>query len=170
MSMWEVKSAWDVVTSISSFILALGLIFVIYQIYLYRKESKLNQFNSLMEHLGSEDPAGREAREYVLSKFTFVAGDTLDRLENKYKYQVESVLSKYNKVCFLALKKVISQNDVVELLGKTMSLCWEKTEYFIKARRLQENEPEKGRLGCYMYSLQLFLTKNKKKIQQISST
>ena len=162
MCMWQVTSWWDVITSVSSGILALGIIAVICQVCMLRKQMSLSAFNSLLEQWGGENE--REARRHVITEFEFREKDDLKNLSDESRRKVELVLATCDRTSFLALKGFISEKAVLEFVGYPMVRYWDKTESFIKARRRQANQPEEGKLGSYIYSLQQFVTRNRKKL------
>ena len=162
MCIWQITSGWDVVSSVSSAVIALGVVFVFWQVWTLRKESRLNQFSSLLVQWGSEDE--RKARRYVVREFKFDKGDNLENLDDNSRTNGELVLARCNRISFLALKGLISEKDILEFAGRSMVRCWDKTENFIKARRRQVNEPEEGEPLSYMYHFRQFVTKNRKKL------
>lgn len=168
MCLWQITSGWNVITSVSSGILALGIIAVIWQVHLLKKQNRLTAFNSLLQQWGGEEE--RKARRYVIREFKFKEGDNLENLDDDSRSKAELVLARCNRISFLASKGLISEKDVFEFAGRSMVRCWDKTKDFIKARRRQVNEPEEGELLSYMYHFQQFIMENRKELEKISSS
>jgi len=160
MCAWVVTSWWDVISSVSSGILAVGVIAVLVQLRLLKKQNRLNVLGSLLLQWGDKDE--REDRGYVIGEFRFDEEDKLEDLEEGSRRRVESALAIYDRTSFLALKRLVSKKDVLEIMGRSMEQCWGKTQNFVKARRRQRGEPEEGGQGCYMHSFEQFVAKNKK--------
>ena len=98
-------NGWGVVSSVSSVILALGIIVVVVQIQLLKKQTSLSAFSSLLQQWGGKEE--RLARRHVMRELKFGEGDNLEDL---YKDSlgnldnVELVLATCDRTSFLALK------------------------------------------------------------------
>ncbi len=165
--MWQITSWWDVITSVSTGVLGLGIILIIWQACLIKNQNRLNALNSLLQQWGDKEQ--REDRGYVIGEFKFDEEDKLEDLEDDSRKKVESVLAIYDRTSFLALKGLVSKKDVLEIVGGSMVQCWDKTENFIKARRRQRGEPKERKKGSYIYNFEEFVTKNRERVEEVSS-
>ncbi len=161
--MWQITSWWDCISAVSSGILALGIIAVIWQVCLLKKQNRLNAFNSVLQQWGGIEE--RKTRRYVMKEFKFDKEDSLEDLNEDCLDKVELVLATCDRTSFLALKVPKSEKDIVEFVGRSMIQIWNKTQTFIKARRKRRNEPEEGKPGSYVYFFQQFVMRNRRELE-----
>ena len=143
-------------------ITALGIIVLLWQVCLLKKQTKLSAFNSVLQQWGGEED--REARRHVHEEFEFHEGSNLEDLNPDSRKNVELVLATCDRTSFLAKNVPNSEKDIFEFVGHPMVRIWDKTEDFIKARRRRENKSEESSPGTYMYHFERFVIRNRHRL------
>ena len=163
MDIWQITSGWGVVSSVASVVAALGIIALICQVCILRKQTALNAFSSLLQQWGGKEE--RKARRYVMKEFKFGEKDSLEDLDDDCLDKVELVLAMCHRTSFLASRGFIREKDVSGFVGRSMVRLWDRSEDFVKARRRQYGEPEKVDEASYVYHFQQFVLKNRGKLE-----
>lgn len=151
---------WEVMSAISSAVVAVGIVVIFWQAKMLRRDSKLNAFNSLLESWGGEEE--RKARRFILGEFEF--DGNLSELSEDQAGRVEVILAKCNRISLMASEGLVSKEDILRLVGRSMIRCWDRLEGFVKARRKQAGESEGGEEWGYMYSFQQFVSENRTRV------
>jgi hypothetical protein len=137
---WIPSSWWDVIATVFTVLLFLGVIFAFWQLKAIVVENRREAFARMLEEWGRKE--AREERRYVIRDFEFGSCDDLDDsniLTDEHRKTVESVLVACNRISFMVVKKIVSPNDVMDLVGQPMKIIWGKTKHFIRKRRQNES-------------------------------
>ncbi|GEM_PF-2854297 len=102
-----------------------GLVFAYKQISEAKRVRNLQEFATLMEQWGQEEE--RKNRQIVMTKFP----DDTSKLTDENKLIAASVATRLNRIGFMVNKKLIPEDDAVELVGAAAIRCWDKLKGYV---------------------------------------
>ena len=160
--MWQISSAWEVITAISTAIIAVGVVFAFWELKEVRKARQIEAFNAFLRIWGSTEE--REARRFVFKEFKFTS---LSNLTDEQRKKIEMVLANCNRISYLTLNRLVPEEHVLRLIGRPIIRVWDRLEPFIQARREEQGEkPEIKDPYKYMMYLEEFVEKYRAKLQR----
>jgi len=105
----------------------------------------------------------REARRFVFRDFKFKG---LNNLTDEQRKKIELVLASCNRISYLTLNRLLPEEDVLRLIGRSMIRIWECLKPFIDARREEVGEQLYDRDPYrYMAQFEEFVKRYKSKLQ-----
>src|SRR4030042_2742708 len=101
--MWSANSAWEIMTSISGAVIALGLVLALLQLWVARRTDKVQALNTLLVMWGNVEL--RESRYFVLNKFKFKSLDELySNEQSESRKHVEEVCAMCDRVSYAVIR------------------------------------------------------------------